>query len=129
MQGTEGTRLFTALVLGLDLQGVSVLLLAPLNLLPFFFSFLLFSTPPFPPKCSLEQGLQTRGHPWRVSLLPGCGIAHVVSDPVNICVQSRKSLRGRLEDVLVRGVMLRLGVSFLGNTRESWSPCAVFLNR
>lgn len=47
----EGTRFLTALVLGLDLQGTSVLLLAPLNLLPFFF-FPPFSSF-FPPRLFL----------------------------------------------------------------------------
>lgn len=32
-----------------------------------------------------------------MSQLLSCGVAHVVSGPVNICVQSRKSSRGRLE--------------------------------
>lgn len=32
-----------------------------------------------------------------MSQLPSWGVARVVSDPVNICVQSRKSSRGRLE--------------------------------
>lgn len=91
----KGTRFYTALLLGLDLRGTLVLLLVPLNLLPFF--PLLFSTFPLPPKYSLEQGLKTRAVFLVNVPVPKLRSCSCVSDPVNICVQSRKSWRGRLE--------------------------------
>lgn len=52
---SQETRFYMVLVLGLSLQRTSVLLLPPLNILPFIFLSFLFSVPPCPPKYSLEH--------------------------------------------------------------------------
>lgn len=91
----KGTRFYTALISGLDLQGTVVLLLAALNLLlffPLYFFLLLFFL-----NIHWSRGWKPVICSWWTCCLPSCGIACVVSDSVNICMQSRKSSRGRLE--------------------------------
>lgn len=66
-----------------------------------------------------------------MSQLPSCGVAHV-SDPVNICVQSRKSSRGGLERAHPTALSsqrskARVRAFSLGNTGESLNHRAVFL--
>lgn len=109
VQEMEGATFYTALILGLDPQEPQFCSLL-LWIFCLFFSSPFFSTPFLPPKYSLEQGLETwDSFPVNVPVT----IARVSSDPVNICVQSRKSSWGILHP-LVRGAGLGSGLSLLG---------------
>lgn len=124
--GSEGHHVLHSTHLSLDLQGISVLLLALLSLLCIFFSSC-FSTPPRP-KYSLEQQLRTRDSLLvnvPVTKLRGCSSCLWFSE--YLCAEfKREAGVCSSHSTQVRGVRFRLGLSLVGHSRESLNCCTVF---